>query len=224
MDESGETRRRPDDGPVADDPGAPRPAAVSFVTTEHFALQGARSATIAESTGRASIFLASVSGGLIALGFMAQASHLGAAFFVFGVVLLPSLAFLGLTTFLRVWQTGVEDAEYAHRIAILRGFYFETAPEVEPWLLSVTPDLRLEVQGVHRTRIQKYLTMAGAIAVLTSILVGGTVGLIAALASNRSSWVSFPFGIGCALVALGLHVRYLHKQMEKARRRLAEPA
>jgi hypothetical protein len=31
----------------------PRPATVTFVTTEHFTLQGARSSTIAESTGRA---------------------------------------------------------------------------------------------------------------------------------------------------------------------------
>jgi hypothetical protein len=37
--------------------GDPRPAAVTFATTEHFTLQGARAATIAESTGRASMFL-----------------------------------------------------------------------------------------------------------------------------------------------------------------------
>jgi hypothetical protein len=43
--------------------GDPRPAAVTFVTTEHFTLQGARSATISESTGRASVFLGAVSGG-----------------------------------------------------------------------------------------------------------------------------------------------------------------
>jgi hypothetical protein len=36
----------------------PRPAAVTFVTTEHFTLQGARASTIAESTGRATMFLA----------------------------------------------------------------------------------------------------------------------------------------------------------------------
>jgi hypothetical protein len=42
----------------ADQRGAdPRPAAVSFATTEHFTLQGARAATIAESTGRATMFL-----------------------------------------------------------------------------------------------------------------------------------------------------------------------
>ena len=46
----------------ADQPHAdPSPAAVTFVTTEHFTLQGARSSTIAEATGRASIFLGAVS-------------------------------------------------------------------------------------------------------------------------------------------------------------------
>jgi hypothetical protein len=46
----------------------PRPAAVTFITTEHFTLQGARAATIAESTGRATMFPGSVSAGLVALG------------------------------------------------------------------------------------------------------------------------------------------------------------
>ena len=58
----------------------PRPAAVTFVTTEHFTLQGARSSTISESTGRASVFLQAVSGGLIALGLVATAAKTGAAF------------------------------------------------------------------------------------------------------------------------------------------------
>jgi len=43
---------------------APLPATVSFVTTEHFTLQVARSSTIAEATGRASTFLGAMSGGL----------------------------------------------------------------------------------------------------------------------------------------------------------------
>jgi hypothetical protein len=43
--------------------GEPRPAGVTFVTTEHFTLQGARSSTISESTGPTSVFLGAVSGG-----------------------------------------------------------------------------------------------------------------------------------------------------------------
>jgi hypothetical protein len=53
-----------DRGNEPDQAGDPRPAAVTFVTTEHFTLQGARSSTISESTGRASVFLGAVSGGL----------------------------------------------------------------------------------------------------------------------------------------------------------------
>jgi hypothetical protein len=45
----------------------PRPAAVTFVNTEHFTLQGARAATIAESISRATMFVGSVSAGLVAL-------------------------------------------------------------------------------------------------------------------------------------------------------------
>jgi hypothetical protein len=96
--------------------GDPRPAAVTFVTTEHFTLQGARSSTISESTGRASIFLGAVSGGLIALGLVATAAKTGVAFYMFGLILLPTLAFAGLATFHRVLQSGIEDLAYARRM------------------------------------------------------------------------------------------------------------
>jgi hypothetical protein len=82
--------------PHDDLPGTgPLPAAVTFVTTEHFTLQGARAATIAESTGRATMFLSAVSGGLVALGLMATATGAGTAFYAFGLVILPTLAFVG---------------------------------------------------------------------------------------------------------------------------------
>jgi hypothetical protein len=108
----------------------PRPAAVTFAITEHFTLQGARSSTIAESTGRANVFLGAVSGRLIALGLIGQASHLGTAFYASGLILLPTLTFVGLVTVHRVFQSGREDAIHAQRIAQLRAYYFDTAPEI----------------------------------------------------------------------------------------------
>ena len=111
--------------------GVPPPAAVSFVTTEHFTLQGARSSTIAEATGRASMFLGAVSGGLVGLGLVATATGVGATFYAFGLILLPALAFVGLATFSRALQSGIEDYNYAHRIARLRGYYFQHAPELD---------------------------------------------------------------------------------------------
>jgi hypothetical protein len=194
------------------------PAAVTFITTEHFALEGARSATIAESNGRANILLGSVSGGLIALGFIGQASHLGTAFYAFGLILLPTLAFLGLTTFHRVFQSGLEDVRYAHRIAELRAFYFDAAPEVERYLLSVPPHKRLEVQGIWASSTQKFLGMAGTVAVITSVLVGSAVGLASAVMSNHSPWAAFPAGALAAATTLALFIRFLDRHIAAARR------
>src|SRR3954471_4349446 len=136
--------------PMADaDPpaaGAPTAAVVAFVTTEHFTLQGARSQTVSEATGRASIFLASVSGGLVALGLMATAARIGTAFYPLALTLLPTLVFVGIVTFDRVVQNGLEDLGYVNRIARLRGFYFE--PELEAYLLSARPERRLAIQGL----------------------------------------------------------------------------
>src|SRR6266516_6582265 len=73
----------------------PRPAAVTFVTTEHFTLPGARSSTIAEATGRATMFLGAVSGGLVALGLVATAAGVSTAFYAFALILLPTLALVG---------------------------------------------------------------------------------------------------------------------------------
>jgi hypothetical protein len=198
------------------DPGAhadPRPAAVTFVTTEHFTLQGARAATISESTGRANVFLGAVSGGLIALGFLGQASHLGTAFYAFGLILLPTLTFLGLVTFHRVFQSGREDAIYAQRIAELRAYYFEAAPELTPYLLSVPAELRLEIQGLSASSAQKFLTIAGTVAVITSVLAGAAAGLLGAVISEHSAVVAFSSGAVVAAVTLAVLIRYIGAQM-----------
>ena len=90
------------------------------MTTEHFTLQGARAATTAESTGRATMFLGSVSAGLVALGLIAAATRISTAFYAFGLILLSTLSFVGFVTFQRVLQSGIEDHGYAERIARLR--------------------------------------------------------------------------------------------------------
>jgi hypothetical protein len=164
----------------------PRPQAVTFVTTEHFVLQGARAATIAESTGRATMFLASVSGGLVALGLVATASRVGTAFYAFGLVLLPTLALVGLVTFERVLQSGIEDLGYARRIALLRGYYFDNAPELIPYLLSVPPAERLRAEGLMGGLWQGFRTVAGMLGMITAVLAGSTAALIAILVSDHS--------------------------------------
>ena len=131
---------RPDlgDASLADSLGPRLGSAVTFATTEHFNLQTARALTVSEANGRASIYLAALSGNLIALAFVGQMSQLGAAFYAFALILLPVLAFVGVVTFLRLVQSSIEDIAYAQRIALLRSFYLRVSPELEPYLVAVS--------------------------------------------------------------------------------------
>jgi hypothetical protein len=61
---------------------------------------------------------------------VATAVKTGAAFYVFGLVRLPTLAFVGLVTFNRVLQSGIADLGYANRIARLRDYYLDCRPEL----------------------------------------------------------------------------------------------
>jgi hypothetical protein len=194
----------------------PRPPAVTFVTTEHFVLQGARAATIAESTGRANMFLGAVSGGLVALGLVATASSVGTAFYAFGLVLLPTLAFVGLVTFERVLQSGVEDKGYARRIALLRGYYFDNAPELAPYLMSVPPEERLVVQGLVVQRWQEFRTVAGMVSVITAVLTGSTAALAAILISDHSLAAALISGALVAVVVLVALTRYQRAAWSRA--------
>jgi len=196
--------------------GDPRSAAVTFVTTEHFTLQGARAATIAESTGRASMFLFSVSGGLVALGLVASSSRVGTAFYAFGLVLLPTLTFVGFVTFERVMQSGFEDLEYARRIARLRGYYFDQAPELTSYLMSVAGPDPLHVLGLRAGRWQALRTVAAMVAVITAVLAGSAIGLLTAVASGHSLAAALIAGGVVAVVSLAAMMRLQESAWEHA--------
>ena len=193
----------------------PRPAAVTFVTTEHFTLQGARSSTISESTGRASMFLSAVSGGLVALGLLATATKVGAAFYAFGLIIFPTLTFVGLVTFERVLQSGIEDHGYTRRIALLRGYYFEHAPELTEYLLSVKPEERIRMQVLQGGLFQGFLTVAGMVGVITAVLAGSAGGLLAGIASGHSLAAALAVGIVVAGAALAWLMGYQHSAWKR---------
>jgi hypothetical protein len=190
----------------------PRPSAVNFVTTEHFALQSARAATIAESTGRATMFLTSASGGMIALGLVATATGVGTAFYAFGLVLLPTLAFVGLVTFERAVQIGLEDYVLMRRIALLREYYFREAPELQGYLMNVPLSEVLAAGSLLAGRAQfggqSLRTVAGMVGVITAVLAGATAGLVAIAASSHSLAAALISSVVVALAAMILLMRF----------------
>jgi hypothetical protein len=180
----------------------PPAAALSIITTEHFVLQGARAATISESTGRAGMFLSAVSGGLVALGLIATASRVGSAFYAFGLALLPTLALVGLMTFQRVLQSGIEDHGYARRISRLRAFYFERVPQLTEYMPRVPAQEGISARGLSHGRGQGFLTTAGMVAVVTAVLVGGFAGLLCSVLFEHRLAPALSAGAVVAIAAL----------------------
>jgi hypothetical protein len=200
----------------------PSAASVSFITTEHFTLQGERSQTVSEATGRASMFLASVSGGLVALSLMAAAAKIGTAFYALALTVLPTLAFVGLVTFERVLQNRLEDLIDANRIARLRGFYFDHAPELDAYLLSVPPERRLIIQGLPEGPWQHFVTIAGMISVITSALAGASAAVLVAVLSDHSLVSALAAGGVVAVAALGAMMRYQNASWTRLRTRVQQ--
>lgn len=162
------------------------------------------------------MFLAAVSGGLVALGLVATASRVGTAFYAFGLILLPTLAFIGLVTFERVLHSGIEDRGYARRIALLRGYYFDEAPELTPYLMSVPRPERLRMLGLWAGHWQGFRTVAGMVAVITAVLAGSTIGLLAAVASDHSLAAALVPGGLVAAAALTALMRYQRSALDRA--------
>jgi len=149
------------------------------------------------------MFLASASGGLIALGLVATATRVGTAFYAFGLVLLPTLAFIGLVTFERALQTGLEDYLLARRIALLRDYYFHEAPELGQYLMSA-PHPEVFAAG----RRQVFRSVAGMVGVITAVLAGATAGLIATVASDHSLAATLISGLVVGLAAIVVLMRF----------------
>jgi hypothetical protein len=187
----------------------PGPAA-TFATTEHFNLQTARALTVSEANGRANIYLAALSSNLIALAFIAQVSGLGRVFYVFALILLPVLAFLGVVTFLRLVQSSLEDIAYAHRIGRLRDFYLRLSPELEPYLLVVRGPRGAAPapRGILAPSAwQLTLTTAGMVAVVNSVVLAACAGLVLKAAGVDSLAIPVVAGAVIGAGAFSLHER-----------------
>ena len=195
---------------------------VTMMTTEHYTLQSAQAQEVADINGRNTLFIGAVSSTLIALAFIGQISHLGTAFFVFSLVLFPSLFFMGLVTFVWVLQATNSIIIYERGINRIRHLYLEYAPHMQPYFILSAHDDRegtLGHEAMHTSWVQVFLSAASMIAVINSVLVGSFVGLLCSV-FTLPLWIGAGVGVVVFLVSLGLHQRYQWKQFMRMERSL----
>ena len=184
-------------------------------------LQVARSATIFDATGRVTLFLSAVSGSLVALAFVGQATGLGQGFFALALLVLPTLVFVGAATFARVTQSAVEDAHSARGINRIRRFYIEQAPSAARSLILPTADdaeAALRGAGARPSRWQPFLTTVGMVEAVNRVLVGAFANLLAAALGVGPLPLVVGIGTLAFAVALVLHHRTMLRVWERFER------
>jgi hypothetical protein len=184
---------------------------LTALTTEHFGLAGARSQAAGESASRSALYLGSVSSTLVGLGLTAQVSKGSEVFHVFALVALPTLFALGIFTFVRLVELGIEDFLLGRAINRIRHYYLEHAGESSRYfMLSGNDDATgvMANMGMAPSGWQLYFTAAMGIAVVNAVVGGAAVALAVGLAFGTPLAVAVAAGAAAAVIALVLALRY----------------
>jgi hypothetical protein len=133
---------------VAAGDAARRALRVQMLATEHWSLLATRSLSWSEAFARAGMFLSLLSGAVVALALVAQATSFGEGFVLFALLTLPVVLFVGLATYVRLLEINNEDLVWVLGMIRLRRAYLAHDPELASWFLTgVTED----ADGVMRS-------------------------------------------------------------------------
>lgn len=170
---------------------------LQILTTEHAALQAVRSSTILEANGRTNLFIGTVSSAVVALAFLGRITEMSEEFIFFALILLPSLVFIGLVTFIRCYQVSLEDLISIRGINRIRHYYTELAPSMQAYFIHSNHDDTQGIihnMGARNMRLQHFLTTAGLVGVITGILSGVFIGLFVSVIFRLSLIVCVAVG------------------------------
>jgi hypothetical protein len=167
-------------------------AKLQILATEHWSLLATRSMTYGEGLSRVTIFIAILSGALIAIALVAQADHFGPAFIWISIPLLSVVLFAGIATISRLNALNRDDYRWVIGMNRLRNAYLELHPELEPhFITSPYDDLRgaLQTLGIDDASaggkvgsiFHLVQTLPGMLTVIVAA-VGAAIGALFALA------------------------------------------
>jgi len=193
--------------------GLDDPRALDILTTEHWSLLSTRALGYQEMFARATIFIAILSGTVVALALLAQATQFTRETLWAALLLIPIDLFIGVATFVRSVQINFEDAGWVTGMNLLRSAYLKMVPDLEQFFITTRKaDAQLQALGhgspQHLANLGGSLTTTSStVATLNSILAGAIAGDISAL-SGGSTGLSVLIGAVVSIMSGLLHVRY----------------
>jgi hypothetical protein len=203
---------------------SPQPSPVQvrlqILSTEHWSLLASRSLAWNESFTRASMFLSTLTGSIVALSLIGGVDGFNDPFFVVALVVLPVDLFVGIGTWLRMGAANYHDAVTVAGMNRIRAAYLEIAPDLAPYF----------VMGVHDDAAGMGITMAvppgtspvahliAGTPTLVMVLNAVVAATIAAITAFRFAGTDAPVSVGLAIVVGAI---VLAGQMASARRKIS---
>jgi hypothetical protein len=194
-------------GPSVDEPSQ-RTALLSALTTEHFVLQTANSATYLEASARSTLYVMALSSLLVAMGFLSRSAGI---LIPFAATALPAVFLLGIFSVVRLVETALESMHYLDGIARIRAYYRtlgpnavrEFAPENGRWPEVESPANRFG------SLLAFFGTTASMIAVINNIVAGAGIALLTGLfVPSAPHWTDAAAGVVGASVLTWLFYVY----------------
>jgi hypothetical protein len=207
--------------------GLDDPRALDILTTEHWSLLSTRTLGYQEMFGRTTIFVGILSGAVVSLALLAQATDFGREVLSFALLLLSVALFIGLATFVRSVAINYEDARWVMGMNLLRQAYLEIVPELEAFFVTShkpdddTPSLGYGLPQRLANLTRSLTTTSGVVAALNSILAGSLASDVCALFGAGLA-ADLVIGVAVSLVSATLHLRYAARF--RLNRRLRRPA
>jgi hypothetical protein len=202
---------------------APEPTPVSvqlqILASEHANLATTRAMIWNEIFSRSAMYLATLSGAIVALALVGQQSAFGETFSNFAILILPLVLFIGFATWLRMHTSNAIDAYCVIGMNRIRATYVKLAPELQSaFVMGITDD----VVGVGRTMgshagSPSVLTIISATPVIILTVNSAVLGVLTGLVAGR---IGLPFAGVVALAALAFAIAVI-TQLRHARRHIA---
>lgn len=162
---------------------------IQILATEHWSLLATRALIYQESLGRVNMFLAILSGAVIALALIAQADRFGTTFLAVAIFMLTVVFFVGVATVRRLLMLNRDDYQTVVGMNRLRHGYLDVRPELEQYFMTDSHDdlpgalrtLGIDVetgQGVG-SFFHGFVTLPGMLGIIVAAVGGAIAGLAA---------------------------------------------
>jgi hypothetical protein len=167
--------------PAGHDPAAldaaRRALRVQMLATEHWSLLATRSLSWNEAFARAGMFLSLLTGSVVALALVAQATAFGEGFVLFALLTLPVVLFVGLATYVRLLEINNEDYVWVRGMNRLRGAYLDMDPAIAPYFITGTSESAADIfktfgsdDSLDTGRFHGFVTTPSTIAFVNAML------------------------------------------------------